>query len=113
MASHHSIITSCAQQQEQPPIAWHSGGQHHSMARIDGSKRSLGCPRDACDRHWLPLRSVLLRSLVERGLSAPAATRMLRRRRRARLTMLLSRAARRLCRSVVAPRTLIDTKFAP
>ena len=46
-----------------------------------------GCPCDACDRHWLPLRSVLLRcvasrasrrALPERG-SAPAATRTLRR----------------------------------
>jgi len=48
-----------------------------------------GCPCDACDRHWLPLRSVLLRCVASRASrrarlcpaerGAPAATRTLRR----------------------------------
>ena len=85
-------------------------GKHHSMARIDGSKRSSGLP----SRRLRPASAAsavraLRRSRRERQLSAPPPLGCSVGNSRARRRMLL-RAARRLCRSnyVVAPRTLMQ-----
>ena len=108
--SHHSIITTRLWTESSPHSSLMCIGKHHSMARIDGSNRSSGLPLQRLRPAWAA--SAVLARRVERLLCSalrrpPLGCSVDNSRARRRM---LSRAARRLCRSnaVVAPRTLMQ-----